>query len=914
MLKTWLLIFFVIYPAIDAYSQPSGNFRDASDKLIVEINPNSWIPQSVSISPDCKRVAYFAKAGGKEFAIIDGKESKRYAKIWDNPFPNSPYYHLNIPLFSPDSRRIAYVAEENQKKFVVVDGIEGKPYDDISEWYEPAGVLSARKAMAPPVRSPIIFSPDSKQIAYCAKKDEKEFVVLNAQEGKKYFSIQSSPIFSYDSKHLAFGAVDENTGFYRIIIDSGKVEETPFSLKVAVEDIAVFSVFRPVFSPDSRRIAFVITGPTPHGIVVVDGKESKLYGTDYFSRILPVFSPDSKNIAFVISDSNYFVMLNCKRLKEYDNINSEFLKFSPDSKRLAYPAQRGEKWLMVIDEKEGKEFDNISAPEFSPDSKKVAYIGWEGADENETAVLVLDGKEIIRYKSIHQIVFSPDSKRIAFVGYKGNKPFVVTDSTEGKKYDAISRIAFSPDSKIIAYTAQQNDKCFLVVDDTEGKRYQVVGGIDGQSFMFDGPDKWHYIAFDSNKFYLVEEYLKGEQPGEGTVFQTLLKNGKSEFDKPFDEQDFAVSIKYLEEAEKIKPDNQEVHYFLGYAYDRLCDKDGDQMSNANLGLFKKASAHFKKVIAIAPKYEGELVVLDPYSKITSIWGSLAMAYLSKGQVDSAIWAFKYGQSEGGYYPAILEYDKNIMASCEKDAILFTNGDNDTFPMWFLQLIEGYRKDISVVNLSLLNAIWYIKWIKDQEPKVTIGNLSDEMIDQLNVVVWSKKSVKISPPPDSDLPPLVWELEPTINDKGLRVQDIMILLILENNKWRRPVYFSTTVSSENRINLDDYLTLEGLVFHLMSHKAEHESKNRLFKNCIENYTYAGIHDKNLQNIPGMISLYTNYRIAFFSLAMAYYNDGEFDRAKDCIEAMKQKVPEEIVPYVDQRVKERIENFYKSLSTK
>ncbi len=74
-----------------------------------------------------------------------------------------------------------------------------------------------------------------------------------------------------------------------------------------------------------------------------------------------------------------------------------------------------------------------------------------------------------------------------------------------------------------------------------------------------------------------------------------------------------------------------------------------------------------------------------------------------------------------------DFAEAVLKDLEKNAILFTNGDNDTFPLWYVQYVEGFRTDVRVVNLSLLNTPWYVKQVTTQEPKVPITLTEDQVL-------------------------------------------------------------------------------------------------------------------------------------------------------------------------------------------
>ena len=146
------------------------------EKLIAQINLSAVVLETLTFSPDSKRLAYvvgfaaesdaiiYRVEGGKvtkqdpeRFAVVvDGKEREAYDGIVKDTL-----------IFSPDSQQVAYGAKLGDERFVVVDGEEGKKYDGIGE-----GTL--------------IFSPDSRHLAYGAIVGKKSLVVVDREDGKKY--------------------------------------------------------------------------------------------------------------------------------------------------------------------------------------------------------------------------------------------------------------------------------------------------------------------------------------------------------------------------------------------------------------------------------------------------------------------------------------------------------------------------------------------------------------------------------------------------------------------------------------------------------------------------------------------------------------------------------------------------------
>ncbi|MCF7811515.1 DUF2723 domain-containing protein, partial [bacterium] len=235
------------------------------------------------------------------------------------------------------------------------------------------------------------------------------------------------------------------------------------------------------------------------------------------------------------------------------------------------------------------------------------------------------------------------------------------------------------------------------------------------------------------------------------------------------------------------------------------------------------------------------IITDSIKKIrpTVLAGSVSLLCFALVPMNMLIKNYT-DHSRAGNYVA-WDYSYNLLNTCEKDAILFTNGDNDTFPLWYLQEVAGVRTDVRVVNLSLFNTGWFIKQVRDKEPKLPLPpKITDQYID--NVIesrdveglmdrIWNeKRKIKIAGPPGSE-EDLVWEVPATLSypmgngqtGHFLRVQDIMILNTIAAMKWERPIYFAVTVSDQNLLGLRsltdttrNFLKMDGLAFKLMPH--------------------------------------------------------------------------------------------------
>jgi len=169
-----------------------------------------------------------------------------------------------------------------------------------------------------------------------------------------------------------------------------------------------------------------------------------------------------------------------------------------------------------------------------------------------------------------------------------------------------------------------------------------------------------------------------------------------------------------------------------------------------------------------------------------------------------------------------DYAYNLLNSCEPNGIIFTNGDNDTFPLWALQEAYGIRNDVRVVNLSLVNTEWYIKQLRKLEPRVPIS-FSEEEIDRLQPQLNPFQEPRQHTLRNANLSFVMPGIQ---HHRVLRVQDRMVLNIVDATAWSKPIYFAMTVSDDNLMGLAPFLQAEGLVYKLMPERVSADNHYNL----------------------------------------------------------------------------------------
>ncbi len=392
-----------------------------------------------------------------------------------------------------------------------------------------------------------------------------------------------------------------------------------------------------------------------------------------------------------------------------------------------------------------------------------------------------------------------------------------------------------------------------------------------------------------------------------TAGATMDDSGKHEFIQQAkkDTPDYSTAFNILTRQVKQHPGNAEYRYFLAYTIDRMHAVDARDMDHLQIGMTIEASEQLEEVNRLEPLYRGELFLSDPYSKLTSIWGSLALAYLNRKERDSANWALREGKRRGGFIDAVLSFNRRLLNSCEQNAILITRGDNITFSTAYLQLIENYRSDITIVNADMFNTHWYPKYMKaDHHLKL---RYTEAELDTISYREWQSRQIAIRNP-TTPSQKFSWQLDPTYGDEYLLRSDIILLDMIEQNLFTRPIYFNNNSDSTYNLFLSGCLQDEGLVNKLSTGKID----GTVISKNLDHYNMEGIQKDDITKSTDALNMVNGFRWTYINNIYRLWTLEQYDKARELFKRMNEKFKREELPYASAEMEKYFTDFSKFLN--
>ena len=277
-----------------------------------------------------------------------------------------------------------------------------------------------------------------------------------------------------------------------------------------------------------------------------------------------------------------------------------------------------------------------------------------------------------------------------------------------------------------------------------------------------------------------------------------------------------------------------------------------------------------------------------------------------------------------------DFGANYLMSCEKDAIIFSNGDNDTFPLWYNQEVEEVGQDLRVCNLSYLQTDWYIAQMKRPYYESSALPISWEYKDFMpgaNEVVWvdNKLNKPISVEAAfsflrSDDPRTKKDGENYIPSNQLYIDgangeqilfksarrytrsEMMIMEMLSNiakDGWKRPIYFAVTVGDDYYLGLRPYFELTGMAYRITPTRSkdgrERINTEAMYDNMMHKFRFGNMNILGIYIDENLMRMCRHHRMMFAQLAEALYMERQYDKCREVLDYAEEMLPQYNIPY-------------------
>ena len=302
-----------------------------------------------------------------------------------------------------------------------------------------------------------------------------------------------------------------------------------------------------------------------------------------------------------------------------------------------------------------------------------------------------------------------------------------------------------------------------------------------------------------------------------------------------------------------------------------------------------------------------------------------------------------------------DFGANYLNTCTPNAVIFTNGDNDTFPLWYNQEVEGVRNDTRVCNLSYFQTDWYIDqmkskayqseplpitfnhdqyvqgkrdvvylmedprlkgavelkkaldFVKDEDPRTKLEQAEGAAYipsKKLFMVIDKAAVIRNKAVDPQDYDKIVDTLKIDLSGKRYITKDeLMVLDMIANNNWERPIYFAITIGRDKYINLQDYFQLEGLAYRLVPIKTPSDgglnigrvNTRLMYPNVMNAFKWGNMNDPKVYIDENNARMMMNIRNTFDRLAESLVAEGQNEKAVKVLDRCNELIPDRVVAY-------------------